>query len=111
VASYLHQATLADDGAREPLLSAISGAATVRMLGSGSVELAAVAAGRLGASVQHDSLDWDWLPGAALVTAAGGVTEVVTHRGHRWHIAGNRQVVAEIRERLLSDCRWPLAGS
>jgi myo-inositol-1(or 4)-monophosphatase len=101
VASYLHPATLADDGAREPLLAAVQGAATVRMLGSGSIELASVAAGRLGAWVQHDSLDWDWLPGVALVTAAGGTTEVLQHRGHRWHVAGNDRVVAEIRARLL----------
>jgi fructose-1,6-bisphosphatase/inositol monophosphatase family enzyme len=102
VASYLHPATLADDGAREPLHAAMRGAATVRMLGSGSIELASVAAARLGAWVQHDSLDWDWLPGVALVTAAGGATEVVQHRGHRWHIAGNRQAVAEIRAALLA---------
>jgi len=102
VASYLHPATLPDAGSREPLLSALSGAATVRMLGSGSIELASVAGGRLGAWVQHDSLDWDWLPGVALVTAAGGVTEVLEHRGHRWHIAGNRQAVVEIRELLLA---------
>ena len=102
VACYLHPATLPDAGAREPLLNAMSGAATVRMLGSGSVELAAVAAGRLGAWVQHDSLDWDWLPGLALVRAAGGATEVLEHRGHRWHIAGNRQAVGEIRARLLA---------
>ena len=101
VASYLHPATLSDDGAREPLHAAIRGAATVRMLGSGSIELASVAAGRLGAWVQHDSLDWDWLPGVALVTAAGGVTEVLHHRGHRWHLAGNRRAVADIRSALL----------
>jgi fructose-1,6-bisphosphatase/inositol monophosphatase family enzyme len=52
--------------------------------------------------VQHDSLDWDWLPGVALVTAAGGATDVLEHRGHRWHIAGNKQAVAEIRRLLLS---------
>jgi fructose-1,6-bisphosphatase/inositol monophosphatase family enzyme len=102
VASYLHPATLPDSGAREPLLSAVSRAATVRMLGSGSIELASVAGGRLGAWVQHDSLDWDWLPGVALVTAAGGVTSVLEHRGHRWHIAGNRQAVEEIRAALLA---------
>jgi myo-inositol-1(or 4)-monophosphatase len=102
VASYLHPATLPDDGARQPLLTAIGRAATVRMLGSGSVELASVAAGRLGAWVQHDSLDWDWLPGVALVIAAGGATEVLQHRGHRWHVAGNRQAVAEIVDALMS---------
>jgi myo-inositol-1(or 4)-monophosphatase len=96
IASYLHPATLPDDATREPLLAAIRGAATVRMLGSGSLELAAVAAGRLGAWVQHESLAWDWLPGAAIVSAAGGSVEVFSHRGRRWHVAGNRRVVDEI---------------
>jgi myo-inositol-1(or 4)-monophosphatase len=76
-------------------------AATVRMLGSGSVEAAAVAAGRLGASLQSDSLPWDWLPGAALVRGAGGAAEIVEIDGHRWHIAGNRQAVDDVRELLL----------
>jgi myo-inositol-1(or 4)-monophosphatase len=101
LASYLHPATLPDAGAREPLLSVLSGAATVRMLGSGSLELAAVAGGRLGLWAQLDTLDWDWLPGAALVRAAGGATQVLHHRGHRWHLAGNRQAVAEARELLV----------
>ncbi|MEO8889114.1 MAG: inositol monophosphatase [Jatrophihabitantaceae bacterium] len=96
VASYLHPSRLPDDGARIPLLRAIQGAATVRMLGSGSIELAAVAAGRLGAWVQINSLNWDWLPGVALVRAAGGATEVFPAHGHRWHVAGNRLAVAQI---------------
>ncbi len=101
LASYLHPATLPDDDAREPLLTVLRAAATVRMLGSGSVELAAVAGGRLGLWAQIDTLDWDWLPGAALVLGAGGATEVLRHRGHRWHLAGNRQAVAEARALLL----------
>jgi myo-inositol-1(or 4)-monophosphatase len=100
VASYLHPATLPDDGLREPLLRVLAGAATVRMLGSGSVELAAVAGGRLGAWCQHDSADWDWLPGQALVEAAGGVTTVVRYGGHRWHVAGNQRAVSEIVAQL-----------
>lgn len=100
VVSYLHPATLADADVREPVLGAIQGAATVRMLGSGSVELAAVAAGRLGGWIQRNVLAWDWLPGAALVRAAGGTTEVVEHRGNHWHIAGNAQTVSELRDRL-----------
>ena len=96
LASYLHPATLPDQDVRDPLLAALSGAATVRMLGSGSIELASVAGGRLGAWVQRNTLDWDWLPGAALVHAAGGSTEIVEHRGNRWHIAGNRLAVTEI---------------
>jgi myo-inositol-1(or 4)-monophosphatase len=96
VASYLHPTTLPDERARIPLLRVMQGAATVRMLGSGSIELAAVATGRLGAWAQLDSLDWDWLPGRALVEAAGGVTAVIEASGHRWHLAGSAQAVAEI---------------
>jgi fructose-1,6-bisphosphatase/inositol monophosphatase family enzyme len=88
IASYLHPTTLPDRTRREPLLRAMGGAATVRMIGSGSVELAAVAAGRLGVWLQTKSLPWDWLPGAALVRAAGGHTEVFEAHGHRWHVAG-----------------------
>jgi myo-inositol-1(or 4)-monophosphatase len=102
IASYLHPVTLPDDNVREPLLAMLGGAATVRMLGSGSLELAAVAGGRLGLWAQRNTLDWDWLPGAALVNAAGGATEVLHHRGHRWHLAGNRQAVAQARKLLVS---------
>jgi myo-inositol-1(or 4)-monophosphatase len=102
VSSYLHPTTLPDEDVRLPLLNAIAGAATVRMLGSGSVELAAVAGGRLGAYVQYDSHPWDWHPGSTLVTAAGGVSSVVRHRGHSWHIAGAASLVAEITDRLTS---------
>ena len=98
VASYLHPTRLHDDGVRVPLLRVLRKAATVRMLGSGSIELASVAGGRLGAWVQCDTLDWDWLPGVALVNAAGGATRLVHARGHRWHIAGSHQVVDEISE-------------
>jgi myo-inositol-1(or 4)-monophosphatase len=102
VASYLHPTTLPDESLRLPLLRGIQGAATVRMLGSGSIELASVAAGRLGGWIQTDSLDWDWLPGACLVRAAGGAAEVVEAHGHRWHLAGSRQVVDEL-SRLVRD--------
>jgi len=100
IATYLHPTTLPDPTLREPLLQVMRGAATVRMLGSGSVELAAVAAGRLGASIQSDSLPWDWLPGAALVRGAGGAAEVIEAAGHRWNVAGNRRTVDEIAARL-----------
>jgi myo-inositol-1(or 4)-monophosphatase len=46
--------------------------------------------------VQLDTMDWDWLPGVALVEAAGGATAVFEAGGHRWHVAGSRQAVAEI---------------
>ena len=100
IASYLHPGTLADAGARVPLLRAVQGAATLRMLGSGSVELASVASGRLGAWLQLNSHNWDWLPGAALVRGAGGATHVFDAHGHRWHAAGNAQTVEEIVVRV-----------
>jgi myo-inositol-1(or 4)-monophosphatase len=96
VATYLHPTALSDDELRIPLFDIVQRAATVRMLGCGSVELAAVAAGRLGVSVQSDTLPWDWLPGAALVRGAGGTAEVVEAHGHRWHLAGPASAVAEI---------------
>jgi myo-inositol-1(or 4)-monophosphatase len=101
LASYQHPPRLSDPAVREPTLAVIGGAATVRMLGSGSVELALVASGRLGAWAQLDCPAWDWLPGAALVRSVGGSAEVLRHRGHRWHLAGNRQAVADIR-RLIA---------
>jgi myo-inositol-1(or 4)-monophosphatase len=96
LASYLHPTTLPDSILRTRLLGAMAKAATVRMLGSGSIELAYVAAGRIGAWIQADSLDWDWLPGAALVTAAGGAAQVMQSGGHRWHLAGTHSAVAEM---------------
>jgi len=102
IATYLHPPTMSDDALRLPWLRAVAGAATVRMLGSASVEMGSIAAGRLGVWMQHGSYPWDWLPGAALVTAAGGAAETVTIGLHRWHIAGNAQSVAEVIERLLA---------
>src|SRR6266536_454491 len=61
LASYLHPAALPDPGIRGPLLRVLAPAATVRTFGSGSIELASVAGGRLGGWVQYDCLDWDWL--------------------------------------------------
>ncbi len=81
--------------------ASIAGAASVRIIGSGSVELAAIAAGRLGVWLHADTLSWDWLPGAALVTAAGGVIDVFHHGGHRWHVAGPPTGVADAKAAVL----------
>ena len=102
IATYLHPPRMADANLREPLWRAISGAAALRMIGSGSVELAAVAGGRLGLWSSVDTHDWDWFPGAALVQAAGGVTDVFEHRGRRFHIAGPPTAVSDARELVLS---------
>lgn len=98
IGSYLPPARLTTDriGELAPLLNAISGAATVRVIGSGSIELASVAGGRIGASLHAGTLPWDWIPGAALVEAAGGVARVIEWAGQSWYVAGNAQTVEEI---------------
>ena len=60
--------------------------------GSGSLELAWLACGRIDGWIQHAPAPWDWEPGAILVAEAGGTVIV---RG-AWHIAGSPQVAAEL---------------
>lgn len=96
IATYLHPAVLPDDDLRGPWLAAISGAATVRMFGSGSCDLAAVAGGRIGVWAQQSVPEWDWLPGAALVEAAGGRVEQVEVRGRIWSVAGRPTAVEQV---------------
>lgn len=103
VATYIHPARMATTGLQADWSAVIVRAATVRMLGSASIDLAGVAAGRLGLFLQADLNDWDWVPGAALVLGAGGATALVEHNGHRWQIAGNRQAVAEARTAILAS--------
>lgn len=95
LSTYLHPVRLADESVRAPWLRVVAASATVRMLGSGSAELAAVAGGRLGTWIHLDSPPWDWLPGKALVRAAGGATAEFDLDGHRWLIAGPAQAVRE----------------
>ncbi len=102
ISTYLHPARLSRPELIRPLLRSIAGSAALRVLGSGSVELAAIAAGRLGVWVHADTLSWDWLPGAALVQGVGGATDVFSHDGIRWHLAGPPTAVAEVRALLLA---------
>lgn len=102
VATYLHPSRMEEDRL-QPVLAVLARAATVRMLGSGSIELANVAGGRLGAFLQANCLPWDWLPGAALVRAAGGDATVIEHRGQRWCLAGNRRAVREMTSAIVAD--------
>jgi myo-inositol-1(or 4)-monophosphatase len=101
ISTYLNPTRMDLPELREPLLRAISGAASVRIIGSGSVELAAVAGGRLGVWVHADTLSWDWLPGAALILGVGGVTQVFHHNGVRWHLAGSATAVGQVRALIL----------
>lgn len=98
--TYLHPTWLRRVEVAGPWTNAAAGAATLRMLGSGSCDLGSVASGRLGAWFQHSCPEWDWLPGKAIVEAAGGTTAVIEVNGFRWHIAGPGAAVREIKHRL-----------
>ena len=103
LATYIHPTTISDPDVLQAWLALVSGVATPRLLGSGSMDLSSVATGRIGVWAQHSTPSWDWLPGQALVEAAGGRTAVVRHRGHRWHLAGNPQALDELVERLTAS--------
>ena len=100
IATYLHPRFVKDGQRVASWLGAVSAAATVRMLGSASVDLAGVASGRLGIFLQANLSPWDWYPGAALVIGAGGVADTLQIGGNLWQIAGNRQSVAETKAAL-----------
>lgn len=100
--TYLHPTWLMRPEVAGPWTAAAAGTATIRMLGSGSCDLGGVASGRLGAWFQHSCPEWDWLPGKAIVRAAGGTTAVTEVQGFRWHIAGAASAVREISGALAS---------
>ena len=100
--TYLHPTWLGRPEAAGPWTAAASQAATIRMLGSGSCDLGGVASGRLGAWFQHSCPEWDWLPGKAIVLAAGGRTAVAEVNGLRWYIAGTESAVRQIRAALTT---------
>ncbi|WP_420121107.1 inositol monophosphatase family protein [Nakamurella sp.] len=103
ITTYLHPPRLRNPTLRDGLVRAIAGAASVRIIGSGSIELAAVAAGRLGVWLHADPPLWDWLPGAALVLGLGGTTAVFEYGGHTWHAAGPATAVAQARAAVLGS--------
>jgi myo-inositol-1(or 4)-monophosphatase len=102
VATYFHPRQVRDNEHVAAWRAAISAAATVRVLGSASIDLAGVASGRLGVFLQANLHPWDWFPGVALVEGVGGVAEVVRHAGNAWQIAGNARAVAETADALRS---------
>lgn len=100
VVTYLHPTFLGEDDVRGAWLRVASDAATIRMFGAGSIDLAGIASGQFGAWLQHSVADWDWLPGKALIEAVGGAAVKVDAGGVTWCVAGNPRIVDEIRARL-----------
>ncbi len=79
---------------------AVQGVATLRMMGSGTMDSMAIAQGRCDVLFQHSVPDWDRLPGAAIIRGVGGESRVVFAGGVDWHVAGVPSAVAEICDRL-----------
>lgn len=75
---------------------AVAGAATLRMLGSASMDGASIAVGHLHVRCQHSMPPWDDLPSAALILGAGGATARVDAGGVTWSIAGAPSAVADV---------------
>lgn len=93
--TYLHPPFLGTE-VGETFGRMASGAATVRMLGSGTMDAMAIARGSLHVLCQHSVPPWDELPGAAIIRAVGGETRHVEAAGKRWYVAGVPTAVAEI---------------
>ena len=100
LATYLHPTSMMNEAIRGAWLSVANHAATVRMFGAGSIDLATVASGGIGGWLQHSVADWDWLPGKALVEAAGGKAVKADAGGVTWCVAGNRQLVDDVLAKL-----------
>jgi fructose-1,6-bisphosphatase/inositol monophosphatase family enzyme len=99
VSTYLHPPLYAGEvGAA--FARALDGAATLRMLGSGSMDHTAVARGIMHVMVQQSMAVWDWLPGSALVRGAGGEARRTTAAGVEWSVSGAPTAVAEVIEAL-----------
>ncbi|MFC8302792.1 inositol monophosphatase family protein [Specibacter sp. NPDC057265] len=98
--TYLHPTWLGRPAAAVPWQQAAQLPATLRMMGSGSCDLARVAQGELGAWFQHSCPSWDWLPGKGLVVAAGGDTAVERVNGLDWFVAGPHAAVAQLTAAL-----------
>ena len=86
-----------DGDTRAATEAPMRGVAALRAVGSGTLELAWVAAGPLHAWVQPDTEPWDWHAGALLVAEAGGVARV----SGRWHVAAAGEGLARELEALL----------
>ena len=75
---------------------AVGGVATLRMMGSGTMDAMAIAEGRCDVLFQHSVPDWDRLPGAAVIRGVGGEARVVRAAGVDWHVVGVPSAVAAV---------------
>jgi fructose-1,6-bisphosphatase/inositol monophosphatase family enzyme len=97
--TYLHPPSY-DDEVGAAFRRMAGGAATLRMLGSASMDGTAVASGGFHVRCQHSLPPWDELPAAALVLGAGGAVRRVDAAGVTWSIAGAPTAVADVARAL-----------
>ena len=96
VATYAHPGFIGSGSGFDAWVHAAALPATIRMLGSGSMDAMAVASGMLHVVCQHSVPPWDELPGAAIIRSLGGETRHVEAAGKRWYVAGVPTAVAEV---------------
>jgi myo-inositol-1(or 4)-monophosphatase len=77
-------------------------AATLRMMGSGSMDATTIAEGRLQVLCQHSVPPWDELPGAAIIRGVGGVARKLRAAGVEWYVAGAPTAVADVERALTT---------
>jgi myo-inositol-1(or 4)-monophosphatase len=92
VATYLHPARRPLPGVLPAAHALLDATGILRSGGSGTLELAWVATGRIDGWAQPAVEPWDWAPGSLLVREAGGRAEVVGG-ATPWHVAGAAGVV------------------
>ena len=98
--TYLHPPFYGSE-VGEAFTRALGQVGTLRMLGSGTMDVMAIAAGQWDVLFQHSVADWDRLPGAAIIRGAGGESVVVPAAGVDWTITGAPAAVADVRSALL----------
>lgn len=100
--TYLHP-PFYDGEVGAAFVRAVAGVATLRMMGSGTMDAMAIAQGRSDVIFQHSVPDWDRLPGAAIIRGVGGESRVVAAGGVEWHVAGVPTAVAEVCRALVGE--------
>jgi myo-inositol-1(or 4)-monophosphatase len=103
VATFAHPDKTGAPGVVGTFARLIDRAGQLRITGTGTLELAWLAAGRLHAWAQPDVYPWDWHPGALLVLEAGGAVRTVDAGGTPWQLAA-------ANARLLDALALAVAG-
>jgi fructose-1,6-bisphosphatase/inositol monophosphatase family enzyme len=102
IATFAHPDKTGGPGVVGTFSRLVERAGQLRMTGSGTLELAWVASGRLHGWAQPDVHPWDWHPGALLVAEAGGALATVDADGTAWQLAAaNPALLAKMRAAVL----------